>query len=203
MTCSLQIYRVRIGTFVPKVLRNSCNVSRAPNSTNSAVKWFLVTILTLYLSFIVGLGVLQLSKGSWNDSFCFVDNSCEEYTPLVDGPLSRNAESCNIDPRMQSSSITTLLCSPSFNFWLSRKQRNKLAKARNGNRQNRGIKLAHLNAGSAQLYNKMYEIEQVISEVHPHVLGISEANLKSDHDIQNVQLEEYDLITCKTLQNDQ
>ena len=49
----------------------------------------------------------------------------------------------------------------------------------------------------------MYEIEQVISEVHPHVLGISEANLKSDHDIQNVQLEEYDLITCKTLQNDQ
>ena len=49
----------------------------------------------------------------------------------------------------------------------------------------------------------MFEIEQVFSEAHPHVLGISEANLKSDHDIQNVQLEEYDLITCKTLQNDQ
>ena len=38
-------------------------------------------------------------------------------------------------------------------MWLSKKQRNKLIKARNGNRQNRGPKLAHWNAGSAYLAN--------------------------------------------------
>ena len=72
----------------------------------------------------------------------------------------------------------------------------------NGNRQNRGIKLAHWNAGSAHLVNKMHEIEQVVSEKIPHLLGISEANLKREHDVDNVQLQEYDLILSKTIDND-
>ena len=45
--------------------------------------------------------------------------------------------------------------------WLTKKQRNKLVKTFNGNRENRGLKLAHWNAGSAHLVNKMDEIEQV------------------------------------------
>ena len=49
----------------------------------------------------------------------------------------------------------------------------------------------------------MHEIEQVVSENHPHLLGISEANLKQMHDLDNVQLQEYDLITSKTMENDQ
>ena len=86
--------------------------------------------------------------------------------------------------------------------WLSNKDRNQLVRAKNGNRQNRGIKLAHWNAGSAHLVNKMHEIEQVVSDNHPHLLGISEANLKRDHDIDDVQLQEYDLILSKTIDND-
>ena len=52
--------------------------------------------------------------------------------------------------------------------------------------------------------NKMHEIEQVVSEKHPHVLGISasEANLKREHDVDNVQLQEYDLILSITIDND-
>ena len=42
---------------------------------------------------------------------------------------------------------------------LTSKQRNQLMKAVNGNRANRGIKLAHWNAGSAHLCNKMNELE--------------------------------------------
>ena len=72
--------------------------------------------------------------------------------------------------------MNVLLNLPSYNFWLSRKQRNKLVKTITGNRQNRGIKLAHWNTGSAYLHNKIHEIEQAVSETHPHVLGISEAN---------------------------
>ena len=47
------------------------------------------------------------------------------------------------------------------------------------------------------------EIEQVVSTNHPHLLGISEANLKRVHDIEDVQLPEYDLILSKTMDNDQ
>ena len=46
-----------------------------------------------------------------------------------------------------------------------------------GNRNNRGIKLSHWNAGNAYLENKTNEIETLISDHHPHLLGISEANL--------------------------
>ena len=49
----------------------------------------------------------------------------------------------------------------------------------------------------------MHVIEQVVSENHPHLLGISESNLKNEHDLQNVQLQDYDLVTSKTLNNEQ
>ena len=71
-----------------------------------------------------------------------------------------------------------------------------------GNRSNRGIKLSHWNAGSAFLENKTNEIENVISDHHPHLLGISEANLHKEHCIDNCSIEDYDLITCKTMDNE-
>ena len=86
---------------------------------------------------------------------------------------------------------------------VSRKKLNQLARTTTGNRSNRGIKLAHWNAGSAHLHNKMDEIEQVVADLHPHVLGISEANFKSEHSIDDVQIQDYDLILSKTVENDQ
>ena len=71
-----------------------------------------------------------------------------------------------------------------------------------GNRSNRGIKLSHWNAGSAHLENKTNEIENLISDHHPHLLGISEANLHKDHCMDNCKIEDYDLITCNTLRNE-
>ena len=93
-------------------------------------------------------------------------------------------------------------CLPAW-FWMSNKEKNSLVRSTTGNRQNRGIKLAHWNAGSAHLRNKMNEIEQVVSENNPHLLGISEANLKRAHDMQEVQLQDYELILSKTIDNDQ
>ena len=54
-----------------------------------------------------------------------------------------------------------------------------------GNRNNRGMKLSHWNAGSAFLQNKTNEIETLIADHHPHLLGISEANLHKDHCLDN------------------
>jgi hypothetical protein len=71
---------------------------------------------------------------------------------------------------------------------VSRKKLNQLARATTGNRRNRGIKLAHWNAGSAHLYNKMDELEQVVADLHPHDLGVSEASFKFEHFLDDVHI---------------
>ena len=58
-----------------------------------------------------------------------------------------------------------------------------------GNR-NRGLKLSHWNAGSAHLENKTIQIENLISDHHPHLLGISEAKLHKDHCIDNCKIDD-------------
>ena len=86
---------------------------------------------------------------------------------------------------------------------ISKKKINQLARATTGNRSNRGIKIAHWNAGSAHLQNKMNEDESVIADIHPHILGVSEANFKKGHSIEEVQLKDYELILSKSIENDQ
>ena len=70
-----------------------------------------------------------------------------------------------------------------------------------GNRNNRGLKLSHWNAGSAFLHNKRDEIEALVADHHPHLLGISESNLHKDHSLGSCMIDEYDLFTCLTMNN--
>ena len=78
---------------------------------------------------------------------------------------------------------------------------NFIARYTNGNRTNRGIKLCHWNAGNSHLRNKMDSIENVVKKYSPHIIGISEANLLKNHDISEVQIAEYELITSTTMDN--
>ena len=78
---------------------------------------------------------------------------------------------------------------------------NFIARYTNGNRTNRGIKLCHWNAGNSHLRNKIDSIENVVKKYSPHILGISEANLLKSHDLSEVQIPEYELITSKTMEN--
>ena len=72
-----------------------------------------------------------------------------------------------------------------------------------GNRSQRGhgIKLIHWNKGPAFLHNKHQEVEVVVANHKPHVLGLSEANLKVGHDLSLVQHQDYELHTCDTMTN--
>ena len=72
-----------------------------------------------------------------------------------------------------------------------------------GNRSQRGhgIKLIHWNKGPSFLANKHNEIETIVSNHRPHVMGLSEANLKREHDQSLVQHQDYDLHICDTLNN--
>ena len=49
----------------------------------------------------------------------------------------------------------------------------------------------------------MTELEQVVAGLRPHVLGISEANFKKGHNLEDVQMEHYDLLLSKTIENDE
>ena len=48
----------------------------------------------------------------------------------------------------------------------------------------------------------MDELELVVADHHPHLLGISEANFKQGHDVEDVQIPDYELFFSKTLEND-
>ena len=82
---------------------------------------------------------------------------------------------------------------------LSSSLQNKAAHILNGNRK--GIKLAHWNLGSANLENKMCELEIAVKKVKPALLGVSEANLHQATDLSLVQLPGYTLLTANTLNN--
>ena len=70
-----------------------------------------------------------------------------------------------------------------------------------GNRKNQGIKICHWNKGGSYLQNKMPELRNIVSGLHPHIFGVSEANLFQHHDQALVQLEDYDLHLPQTLSN--
>ena len=72
---------------------------------------------------------------------------------------------------------------------------------KNGNRKSAGIKISHWNKGPGHLQTKMPEIKNIVNGLHPHIMGISEANLKENHDQHLSQLEDYTLHTCPTLNN--
>ena len=71
-----------------------------------------------------------------------------------------------------------------------------------GNRS-RGIKLCHWNIGGGYLHNKTDTIACLVEDYTPHVLGISEASFRSEHNLEDVQLPKYKLYLAKTLKNPQ
>ena len=75
------------------------------------------------------------------------------------------------------------------------------SKYSNGNRKSVGIKISHWNKGPGHLKTKIPEIKNIIKGLHPHIIGISEANLQEKHDRNLSQIEDYTLHTCPTLEN--
>jgi len=63
------------------------------------------------------------------------------------------------------------------------------------------MKLAAWNAGGAYLENKLSEIESVINSVQPHLLVVSEANVRLSVDLDSVQIPGYELFTAETRTN--
>ena len=75
------------------------------------------------------------------------------------------------------------------------------AKYKYGNKQKNGLKIMHWNAGGKHLVNKIQNIDSVINGYKPSFLGISEANLLKKHDLNDVQIENYQLFLSNTINN--
>ena len=79
---------------------------------------------------------------------------------------------------------------------------NFLARYTNGNgRRRNGLRMAHVNLGGGFLINRMNEIEHLIEDHKPHVLGVSETRFDKNHNLQDLYIENYDVYFSKTLQN--
>ena len=183
MGISIQTYRCRIGTYVPKnrlkLQKNSykctsCRYTTYPRNLISA-RLFVMFILIV-------------------SSFYSLANHSHQQNLSTFGLVKLN---------YTKSSLADFLgyMPPYINIPNSKCTSNFYARYTYGNRSNRFIKLSHWNAGSAFLENKINDIENVIATHHPHLLGISEANLHKNHSLDNCKIDDYEIITSKTLTN--
>ena len=189
MTCSLQVYRVRIGTFFPRKCRKSWN-SRTPNSTRLIVPWGIILLMIIYLSIVLNSDILtrhSVENENWKSFKC---------KSVIDrrGGL-RGTESRFIWDPGSRKSRTGGPAGTSSSVWLSRKERNKITHLINGNRgqRGRGINCVYWNKGPAYLCNKQLDIETIIEAHKPHILGLGEANVSKAHDLNDIQQSEYSL----------
>ena len=80
---------------------------------------------------------------------------------------------------------------------------NFLTRQKCGNRRRKknGITIMHWNKGSSFLQNKKDDIETIMEDYRPHVLGLSEANLRKDDDLSEVEFPDYNIHICPTIDN--
>ena len=202
MGVSIQTYRARIGTFDSPPVR--VKTEKEPKGTQFNSKWKYKILITALLL----LGCLSLLVYSCQHDF-------KMYTsPYIDQPTKACYHHFNL-PGSPPPWIWTPSWSASSSPWTpprstpvrilrsSHKKQNKFVKVVNGNRSQRGhaIKLVHWNKGPGFLANSHRDIETILANHQPHVIGLSEANLKSTHDISAVQHSDYHLHTCPTLGN--
>ena len=169
MGISLTEYRVRIGSFSAshkKVKPWRYSTTQRTKIKNSPVQSVSVRMLLLF-----SLCTLSVS------ATCTIQHSNDHVCPT-----HNQANVCDFQTKstININSYRRRACDVNF-----------IARYTYGNRQNRGIKIASWNKGGGYLENKMLEIENVVSGLHPHILGITESNFFSHHDRDNVQLQDY------------
>ena len=202
MGVSLKIYRIRIGTYVPKCRIGASRTNLGNNISIDCRTNILVLLLCGSLLIFLDFN-LASTKSTQNQNW---HPTLRAYCPPAGSSLPCSSPPgpswtiprtiCDGQPE-----TTNTLRAPSS--WLTRQQMNAKIKAENGNRgqRGRGIKIVAWNKGSSFLQNKHPEIESIIAGHQPHILGLCEANLMKNTDPRLVQHEDYILHTAPTLDN--
>ena len=190
----IRLYRYRIGTFSQKLKnRKSCtrNIDRKQNKQNISLRNILQIILRIVL-------IMSTVR---NNSEYSVETSCNFRTTLQQQKLScstfpQDLTGVYILPSWSNSSINSdyRICSKktSVNFQARYKFGNQ-------HQRSKGIKNFHLNVRS--LGNKISEIKNIVKQHSPHILGISESELRkvqNTYDEKKLKVPGYDLLFPKS-----
>ena len=158
MAITIQEYRSRIGRYLPKLKYrntslNNCDINLETRISNTSGRFCLIVIFSLVLSSSLSTNLeLQQQNNPQNINFITSLKSSKSSNPVMIKQSSAYIELSNFHARYT-----------------------------NGNRQARGIKIAHLNKGPGHLATKINDIENVISGLHPHILGVSEAKVLANN----------------------
>jgi hypothetical protein len=231
MTCSLQNYRIRIGTFNAgrPIYKKTFNNHTKNSKKNLQKTWFIVTLLlSNYCVLALSLPSLlkphntaalhektawHLQPGGFTHPYsAHIKCSPTSQIKQLVSHLSLtpfNNESDVWDPGDSFHGTDILLQDFAHNSsfrtysWISRTDRNKMAHITNGNRgqRGRGITCVYWNKGPSFLCNKQLDIETILETHKPHVLGLGEANVRYDHNLQDVQLPGYTLHLDSSIDN--
>ena len=175
------LYRIRIGQF------------------NASFRIRRVKSKKQYHQMVSRLGKILVLVFSVMVIIPFID---EEYTPL-NGEIGKSGKGSHT----RSSSMRDFKMQASYNLkWKQlriysiKMKPNFRARMLHGNIK-KGITNIHLNIRS--LYNKMSEVRSLVQKEKPHILGISEAELKkNNHDIRSLKLPGYDLLLPQSWEKD-
>ena len=201
MTCSLQTYRIRIGTFQPSYKKKSYSSNRSPGASSNGTppgtvltSVYLIILLSSYyvLSTPTCSGQYSHEQGNLCKYHIQPDSSHKEHNLCTGGSITW-------DPGI---SLETMATATIFSGMPSAKL-NKLVHIKYGNRgpRGKGIKILYWNKGPSFLHNKQGDIETMVASHKPHILGLGEANFRHDHDLVDVQRHGYTLHLDSCLQN--
>ena len=179
MGISLQVYRIVIGSFVSN--------QKSKKVCNSAEKKSLNSGSLIYVLCFLLFNTLWLETVSWLQ---VADSNLTK--PNTEKQLLNKSFIWSIESDNNLKFIKNVTLLTDVNFY---------ARYINGNITNRGLKIVHWNLRSAYLENKMHEIETVVANLRPHLLGISESNYFKSQGKESVNLDEYDLLMASTLEN--
>ena len=243
MTCSLQIYRQRIGTYQPSSIRrkNIVKESCAYSGTSSFRTRLTVTLVLInYLMIISFLPIIlkqEFLRQDYNHGmsslyFCTAPDPPKPLEPakfLAQSPsqdleilikllLPLPSSPGTWDPgpaqhKLEPMCLLSIfedvepgiLSAASVFIWMTRAQINKFIHIIQGNRgqRGRGITCLYWNKGPSLLTNKLTDIQSIIADHKPHILGLGEANFKNGQDLADVALPGYNLHLGQGVDNEQ
>ena len=182
MGVNIEIYRQRIGCF--KVKGYMKTKSSSPCfKTKKKPRINLSTLFRLFVVFALGTAITHALHSPTQSS------SMKKSEPANDVPSLCKIKDDAIQSRLRCFRISSF-SSP-----------NLFAKYTYGNRRSNGIKLCQWNAGAGYLSSKQAELNNIIGGYRPHVFGVTESCFKKGQDLEDVQIQDYDLYFANTIDN--
>ena len=216
MGITIQQYRSRIGRFMPKHVSNRSERKNIYEVEVSQTILFL-RILYLFSALVIPMifALQQHNLVNQQQSYSQPIYPTDSQQLFIHHILPFSSRGCvpSLPPNhsrwCRTSSPSCSAWSPpwvagdasSLSSFYFRRITNFEARYTNGNGRNKGIKIAHWNKGGAFLVNKMANIKNIVQQHHPHILGLSEANLQDVHDHNLLVIPDYTLHVCPTISN--